>query len=58
MLATYAPGFEVIGALAMENFDAAAFVRERTRAALERLQREGIEPSMTTVQLLRLTRGK
>ena len=56
MLATYA-GFEVIGPMALEDFDPVAFVKDRTRAALARLQSEGIEPSMTAEELLRLTRG-
>ena len=57
MLATYA-GFEIIGALQIEDFDAAAFVKERTRQALEALQEEGVQATMTAEELLRLTRGR
>jgi hypothetical protein len=57
MLATYA-GFDVISALAMEEFDAEAFIRERTQAALASLREQGIEPTMTAEEVLRLTRER
>lgn len=58
MLARYAAGFDIVDAMSLEDFDAAAFIKQRTREAIERLQREGIEPTMTAEELLRLTRGK
>jgi hypothetical protein len=57
MLAHYA-GFEIISSMEMEDFDPAAFVRERTRAALIRLKAEGIEPTMSAEEVLRMTRGR
>jgi hypothetical protein len=56
MLAIYA-GFEVISSMMMEQFDAEEFIRDHTREALERLKREGIEPTMTAEEVLKLTRG-
>ncbi len=56
MLAIYA-GFEVIPSMIMEEFDADEFIRDHTRQALERLKREGIEPTMTADEVLKLTRG-
>ena len=57
MLATYA-GFEVISAIAMEDFDPVLFVRDRTRAALERLKSDGVKPTMSAEEVLRLTRER
>ncbi|HEX8165324.1 MAG TPA: hypothetical protein VF601_05985 [Beijerinckiaceae bacterium] len=57
MLATYA-GFDVISALAMEEFDPEVFIRERTQAALASLREQGIEPTMTAEEVLRLTRER
>lgn len=56
MLAIYA-GFEVISNMLMEEFDADEFIRDHTRAALDRLRQEGIEPTMTAEEVLSLTRG-
>ena len=56
MLAKYA-GFEVISSMMMEAFDAEEFIRDHTRKALERLKREGLEPTMTAEEVLKLTRG-
>ena len=56
MLAVYA-GFEVIPSMIMEEFDAEEFIRDHTRQALERLKRQGIEPTMTAEEVLKLTRG-
>ncbi|BCH24113.1 hypothetical protein [Mesorhizobium sp. L-8-3] len=55
MLAIYA-GFDVIGSMLMDEFDADEFIRDHTRAALDRLKREGIQPTMTTEEVLKLTR--
>ena len=57
MLATY-EGFEVISALEMEDFDPEKFVRRRTQEALRRLKEEGVAPTMSTEEVLRLTRGR
>ncbi len=57
MLATYA-GFDIISSMEMEDFDPIAFVRERTRAALNRLKADGIEPTMSAEEVLRITRGR
>lgn len=57
MLAMYA-GFEVVPSLVMENFDPEAFVRQRTRAALESLRRKGVKPTMSAEEVLRLTRER
>jgi len=57
MLATYA-GFEVISALEMEDFDPEKFIRRRTRDALRRLREEGVAPTMSAEEVLRLTRGR
>ena len=57
MLAMHA-GFEVLPLLAMEDFDPEVFVRERTRAALERLKAKGVKPTMTAEEVLRLTRER
>ena len=56
MLAIYA-GFDVISSMIMEEFDAEEFIRDHTRQALERLKRQGIEPTMTAEEVLKLTRG-
>ena len=57
MLATYA-GFDVIPSLAMEDFDPEAFVLERTRRALKHLRSQGVKPTMTAEEVLRLTRER
>jgi hypothetical protein len=57
MLAIYA-GFKLIPSMIMEEFDAEEFIREHTREALERLKLEGIEPTMTAEEVLKLTRGE
>ena len=57
MLAMYA-GFELIPSMTMEEFDAEKFIREHTREALERLKLEGVEPTMTAEEVLKLTRGE
>lgn len=56
MLAIYA-GFELIPSMLMDEFDAEEFIRKRTRETLELLKREGIEPTMTAEEVLKLTRG-
>lgn len=58
MLAHYGAGFEILDSLSLEDFDPRAFIKQRTREAIEYLQSEGIEPSMSAEELLRLTRGK
>jgi hypothetical protein len=57
MLAHYA-GFEIIPSLEMEDFDPVAFVRERTRVALDRLKADGIKPTMSAEEILRMTRER
>ncbi|WP_127079671.1 hypothetical protein [Rhodomicrobium lacus] len=57
MLAIYA-GFQVISSIDLDEFDADKFIREHTREALERLKQEGIEPTMSAEELLKLTRGE
>ena len=57
MLAHYA-GFEVISSIAMDDFDPVAFVRERTRAALNRLKAEGVQSTMSAEEVLRITRER
>lgn len=57
MLATYA-GFEILSSTAMEEFNANAFIRDRTRIALDHLKLLGIEPTMSAEDLLKLTRGE
>jgi hypothetical protein len=57
MLATYA-GFNIVNSMAMDEFDADDFIREQTRAALERLRAEGIEPTMSAEEVLNLMRGE
>lgn len=56
MLARYA-GFEVIGADELLEFDAEAFIREKTKAALSVLREQGATPIMSAAQLQKLTRG-
>lgn len=57
MLAKYA-GFDVLDADELDNFDPENFIREKTQKALERLQHEGVEPSMSADELMKLTREK
>lgn len=57
MLARYA-GFEIISALEMEDFDPDKFVRRMTQEALQRLKEEGVSPTMSAEEVLRLTRGR
>lgn len=57
MLATYA-GFELLSSMAMEEFDADDFIRDSARAALDRLKAQGIQPTMSAEELLKLTRGE
>jgi hypothetical protein len=58
MLAHYDAGFEIISSMEMDDFDPVAFVRKRTRTALDRLKAEGIEPTMSAEEVLRMTRGR
>lgn len=57
MLARYA-GFEVLDPDELENFDLERFVRERTLAALDQLQAEGVRPTMSVEELMKITREK
>jgi hypothetical protein len=57
MLARYA-GFDIIDADELERFDIEEFVRSHTRSALDRLREQGIVPTMSVEDLMRLTRGK
>jgi hypothetical protein len=56
-LAKYA-GFDVLDADELATFDAAEFVRRRTRSALRNLKERGIRPSMSAEALDELTRGR
>jgi hypothetical protein len=57
MLATYA-GFDIVNSMVMEEFDADDFIRDHTRIALERLKSQGLEPTMSAEDVLKLTRGE
>jgi hypothetical protein len=57
MLARYA-GFDVIDADELANFDPAEFIRRRTQTALDNLLQQGIRPTMTAEELMRMTRSK
>jgi hypothetical protein len=57
MLATEA-GFDLLSSMAMEEFDADDFIRDSARAALDRLKAQGIQPTMSAEELLKLTRGE
>ena len=50
-------GFEIIDADELANFDLEKFVRDHTRAALRTLKEQGIRPTMTATELLKMTRG-
>lgn len=58
MLAQYVAGFECIDIDDLDGFDVSAYVRERTRAALQHLGDRNIVPTMSAEELLRLTRGE
>lgn len=49
-------GFDVIDADELEHFDLEEFVRRHTKEALRKLQQQGIKPTMTASELLKLTR--
>ncbi|GGE48098.1 hypothetical protein GCM10007276_26670 [Agaricicola taiwanensis] len=57
MLAKYA-GFDDLSPDDLEEFDLEEFVKRKTQAALNRLKKENIEPSMTAEQLMKLMRGE
>jgi hypothetical protein len=57
MLATYA-GFDLLSSMAIDEFDADDFIRGSARAALDRLKAQGIRPTMSAEDLLKLTRGE
>ena len=50
-------GFEILDADELANFDLETFIRDHTRAALNSLREQGIKPTMTANELLKLTRG-
>ena len=58
MLARYKAGFEVISADELSNFDAEIFVREHTLQALLKLRANGVKPTMSADELLRVTRAR
>jgi hypothetical protein len=58
MLARYAAGFDVIDADQLEDFDTQNFIRQQTQAAVERLQKDGVEPTMSAEELMRITRDR
>lgn len=57
MLATYA-GYDIVPALELEAFDAAEYVRRKTREALDSFIAEGVEPLMSVEELLNMTRER
>lgn len=57
MLAVYA-GFEVIDPDEMANFDPVAWVKRHTRAAIARLKNRGIKPTMSSEELMKITRDR
>lgn len=57
MLAKYA-GFEGLAPDELEEFDLEEFVRRRTQAALAQLKENGVRPTMTAEELMKLTRGE
>jgi hypothetical protein len=57
MLARYA-GFEIIEADELEGFDPVEFVRRHTSAALELLKQQGVKPTMSAEELLKITRER
>lgn len=56
-LALYA-GFEDISPDELTNFDPVEWVRTHTRRALDRIRARGIKPTMTSEELLKITREK
>jgi hypothetical protein len=50
-------GFDIIDADDLANFDLEKFNRDHTRVALRTLKDQGIKPTMTANELLKLTRG-
>lgn len=57
MLAQYIAGFEWIDIDELEDFEVETYVRNRTKAALQRLTDKGINPTMSAEELLQMTRG-
>lgn len=57
MLARYA-GFDIIDADELQRFNIEEFIRTHARSALDRLREQGIVPSMSVEDLMRLTRDK
>jgi hypothetical protein len=58
MLARYGAGFVDLDADDLERLDLEEFIREQTRRALARLQEEGVFPTMSAEELMKITRGK
>lgn len=58
VLAKYAAGFEIFESDDLEEFDVEAFVRERTEAALQELDRRGLRPAISGDALTKLMRGE
>lgn len=56
-LAKYA-GFSVINADEMAEFDPIEFIRQHTAAALAQLEQDGVKPTMTAEELMKLTRDR
>lgn len=57
MLARYA-GFEIIDSDELENFDLDDFIKRHTQHALDRIRQDGIVPSMSAEELMKLTRDR
>ncbi|MER9307578.1 hypothetical protein NKJ06_32495 [Mesorhizobium sp. M0293] len=57
MLARYA-GFEDLSPDELEEFDLEEFVKRRTQVALAQLKENGVSPTMTAEELMKLTRGE
>jgi hypothetical protein len=51
-------GFDFLGPDELENFDVDAFIKRKTAEALQRLKEEGIRPTMTAAELMKLTRER
>ncbi len=58
MLARYVAGFITFDLDELEDLDLEKFIRDQTREALHKLRDEGISPTMSAEDLLKLTRGR
>jgi hypothetical protein len=58
MLARYVAGFITFDLDELEHLDLDKFIRDQTREALHKLRDEGISPTMSAEDLIKLTRGR